>query len=397
MEKIAIVTSTRAEFGLLSPVIIALRAYESNDLKVELLVTGTHLSNEYGWTKDEIEHSGLRIDKEIFVGVNSKQEMDISRNQADVLIKFTEVFCAERYSGIVILGDRYEMLAVAIAAGNTQTPIFHLCGGDTTEGAADEWIRHSISKMSYLHFVTNQESYRRVLQMGESPERIFNYGSTSIDNILHSATMPKWEALESIGLAECRYAIGTYHPVTLESRDVENKIREFLDAIKDFPEIEFIVTKSNADLGGMCINNLLNLAEKEIGNLHVFSSLGMVRYLSLMRHAEFVIGNSSSGIIEAPTFGIPTVNIGDRQRGRLQAGSIINCESDRQSISAAIKKALGEEFRILCKNVKNPYGDGHAAGRIAEKIVETVKEKQISLKKKFYDLDVSYANSSLNE
>ncbi len=397
MEKIAVVTSTRAEFGLLSPVIIALRAYESNDLKIELLVTGTHLSNEYGLTKDEIEHSGLRIDKEIYVGVNSKQEMDISQNQADVLIKFTEVFCTERYSGVVILGDRYEMLAVAIAAGNTQTPIFHLCGGDTTEGAADEWIRHSISKMSYLHFVTNQISYRRVLQLGENPERIFNYGSTSIDNILHSAAMSKKEALESLGLSECRYAIGTYHPVTLENGDVEKKIGEFLDAVKDFPEIEFIVTKSNADLGGMCINKLLDAAEKEISNLHIFSSLGMVRYLSLMRYAEFVIGNSSSGIIEAPTFGIPTVNIGDRQKGRLQAGSIINCESDRQSISTAIREALSEEFRLLCKTVKNPYGDGRAAGRIAEKIVETVKGGSISLKKKFYDLDAPNVDSSLNE
>lgn len=172
MEKIAVVTSTRAEFGLLLPVIIALRAYESNDLKIELLVTGTHLSNEYGLTKDEIEHSGLRIDKEIYVGVNSKQEMDISQNQADVLIKFTEVFCTERYCGVVILGDRYEMLAVAIAAGNTQTPIFHLCGGDTTEGAADEWIRHSISKMSYLHFVTNQKVTDGFCSWGEPGENI---------------------------------------------------------------------------------------------------------------------------------------------------------------------------------------------------------------------------------
>lgn len=209
--------------------------------------------------------------------------------------------------------------------------------------------------------------------------------------------MPKKEALESLGLSECRYAIGTYHPVTLENGDVQKGIGEFLDAVKDFPKIEFIVTKSNADLGGMCINKLLDAAEKDISSLHVFSSLGMVRYLSLMRYAEFVIGNSSSGIIEAPTFGVPTVNIGDRQKGRLQAASIINCEPDRQSISTAIREALSEEFRLLCKNVKNPYGDGCAAGRIAEKIVKTVKESRISLKEKFYDLDTSNVDSSLNE
>lgn len=386
MNKIAVVTSTRAEFGLLQPLIAALRKYENKEWKTELLVTGAHLAPEYGYTVDEIKRSGLRIDKEISISVDSKRETDISKNQADALVKFTEVFVNERYAGVVILGDRYEMLAVAIAAGNTCTPVFHLCGGDTTEGAADEWIRHSISKMGYLHFVTNRESYQRVLQLGEEPQRVFNYGSTSIDNILRNANMSKAEALEKIGMTECRYALGTYHPVTLEGGNVEWQIAEFLDVISRFPDLEFIVTKSNADMGGTSINEMLDTAQRKIPNLHVFASLGMAGYLSLMKYAEFVIGNSSSGIIETPAFQIPTVNIGDRQRGRLQAASIINCEPNRESIARAVEKALSEEFRSVCRRVKNPYGDGDAAERIAEKIWEILTEGKIDLKKKFYRL-----------
>ena len=279
------------------------------------------------------------------------------------------------------------MLAIAIAAGITNTPIFHLCGGDTTEGAIDEWIRHSITKMSYLHFVTNRESYKRVIQLGENPERVFNFGSTSIDNILNSATMSKTEALQSLGMPPCEYAVCTYHPVTLENGDIKNQMKEFFKAIQMFPEIEFIITKANADQGGSYINKILEETEPSIFNMHVYASLGVVRYLSLMKYAQFVLGNSSSGIIETPAFRIPTVNIGDRQKGRLQSASIINCDMNAQSIASAIKKAMTQEFRSLCGKVVSPYGDGRAGNRIAEKIVETVKAGNIDLKKKFYDMN----------
>lgn len=383
MKKIAIVTTTRAEYGLLCPVIEELRKHESDDLRVELIVTGTHLSEKYGKTINEIE---CRIDHEIVIPVDSESEQDISNNQAEALVKFTELFSKEKYDAVMLLGDRYETLAIAIAAGNTRTPVFHLCGGDTTEGALDEWVRHSITKISYLHFVTNEESWKRVIQLGEDPERVFNFGSTSIDNIITVANMSKAEALDSIGLSDCRYAVCTYHPVTMEGGSVDGQIAEFLGAITEYPDIEFIITKSNADQGGARINELLDKANDEIKNLHVFASLGTRRYLSLMRYAEFVLGNSSSGIIETPAFRVPTVNIGDRQRGRLQSESTINCGTTTKDIVYAIKTAMSDDFKDICKNVVSPYGDEHAAKQIADKAIEVVINGRIDLKKKFFDL-----------
>lgn len=384
MKKIAVVTATRAEYGLLSPVISELRKRESNEMKIDLIVTGTHLSDKYGMTIDEIKE---RVDHKIPISIKSSSEADISANQAEALIKFTELFIREHYNAVLLLGDRYETLAIAIAAGNTRTPTFHLCGGDTTEGALDEWIRHSITKISYLHFVSNEDSRRRVVQLGEEPARVFNYGSTSIDNILTVADMRKDEALQSVGLSDCRYAVCTYHPVTMEGGSVDRQIEEFLEAIKAFPDIQFIVTKSNADQGGARINELLDEAEKKIENLHVFTSLGIRRYLSLMKYSEFVLGNSSSGIIETPAFHVPTVNIGDRQRGRLQSESIINCGTTSGEIITAVSKAMTYEHKEACRNVVSPYGDGHAAERIAEKTIEVIISGGIDLKKKFYDLN----------
>ena len=383
MKKIAVVTTTRAEYGLLSPVIKEIRKHESPALQCDLIVSGTHLSENYGKTVDEIDD---RIDHIVPIPVLSDTALDISNNQAEALVRFTELFLREEYSAVLLLGDRYETLSIAIAAGNTRTPVFHLCGGDTTEGALDEWIRHSITKISILHFVTNEESRRRVIQLGEDPDRVFNYGSTSIDNILNYSIPGKAEVLSDIGLPDCRFALCTYHPVTLGDTSVDIQIAEFLEAVRSFSDIEFIVTKSNADQGGGRINTLLDEAEKQIPNLHVFASLGARRYLSLMKHSEFVLGNSSSGIIETPAFHIPTVNIGDRQKGRLQSESIINCDPDASAIKEAIRAALSETHRAISRTVISPYGDGHAAVRIAEKTIETVEKGRIDLKKQFYDL-----------
>lgn len=383
MKKIAVVTATRAEYGLLSPVIKELRKYENGEFRADLIVTGTHLSHSYGMTVEEIDD---RIDQRIPISVKSESEADISANQAEALVKFTELFLAEKYNAVFLLGDRYETFAIATAAGNTRTPIFHFSGGDTTEGALDEWIRHSITKISYLHFVTNEESKKRVIQLGEDPKRVFNYGSTSIDNIMRIANMSKQEALSSVGLEDCRYALCTYHPVTMEGGKVDDQVDDFLSALTAFRDLQFIVTKSNADYGGARINEILDKADKEIDNLHVFTSLGIRRYLSLMKYAVFVLGNSSSGIIETPAFCVPTVNVGDRQRGRLQSESIINCGTTADEIIKAINKALSDEHKAICQSIISPYGDGHAAEKIAKKAVEVVLDWRIDLKKKFYDL-----------
>lgn len=387
MRKIAIVTATRAEYGLLFPIIRELRNYESDELKIELIVTGTHLVKEYGETIRDIENDGVRIDKTINISVNSKSEVDIANNQADVLQKFALLFSEERYTAVIILGDRYEMLMVAIAAVNMHIPIVHLYGGDTTEGAMDECIRHSISKMSYLHFATNEDSRQRIIQLGENPDRVFNYGAPGTDNILNMKTYSRKEALESIGLKECRYAICTYHPVTLEEGDIEQQIMDFLEALSSFESLEFIITKSNADKGGALINSILERECAKRSNIHVFTSLGIKRYLSLMKYSEAVIGNSSSGIMEAPAFGVPTVNIGDRQKGRLQAKSTINCQADKNSIIAAITEATSEKMKDICKNIDNPYGNGKSSERIAKKIVETFSYP-VDLKKKFYTIQI---------
>lgn len=386
MKRIAVVTATRAEYGLLMPVIRKLRKLENDLFHVDLIVTGTHLSHDYGYTVDEIKYDGIRIDSMVPISLSSESEMAISANQVDVLLKFTDIFSAEKYAGIVILGDRYEMLAVAIAASNTRTPIFHLCGGDTTEGAMDEWIRHSITKMSYLHFPTNEQSRKRIIQLGESPDRVFNYGSTSIDNIMGMKLLSKNEVFTRLGLESCRYALCTYHPVTMEDISVEKSIYQFLDAIKKFKNIEFIVTKSNADCGGSIINRLLEDAASEMSNIHLYSSLGAKLYLSTMRYASFVIGNSSSGIIETPSFCIPTINIGNRQRGRLQADSVINCSDDKESVVSAIQMALSDDFIERCKMVVNVYGKGNAAPRIARMMYDVVINQDINLMKNFYDM-----------
>ena len=386
MKRLAIVTTTRAEYGLLSPVITELRKRESEHFRIELIVTGTHLSDKYGMTVSEIENAGVRIDYRIPIPVASDTAQDISGNQADVLVKFTRLFMEEQFDALMLLGDRYETLSIAIAAGNTHTPIFHLCGGDTTEGAIDEWIRHSITKISYLHFVTNEKSGKRVIQMGENPSRVFNYGSTSIDNIMVVAKRNKQDALASIGLPDCRYALCTYHPVTMDDVSVDAEVDCIKSVIRMFPDIVFIFTKANADQGGGRINSLLDKAASEMENLYLYSSLCVKQYLSLMCYADFIFGNSSSGIIEAPAFHVPTVNVGDRQKGRLRSKSVIDCPVNDRAIMEAVQKAESLEFRESIKNDITPYGDGHAAEKIAEKAYEMIMFGSINLKKSFHEI-----------
>lgn len=385
MNTIGIITATRAEYGLLYPVIKALRRYESDKIQVDLIVTGTHLVAEYGETINDILKDGIRIDEILKIPTKSNNGIDISLNQADILVKFANLFGKKKYSAVVLLGDRYETLMFAIAAANLLIPIIHLYGGDTTEGALDESIRHSITKMSFLHFPTNEISRQRIIQLGEDPKRVFNFGAPGTDNIVNAEIFSKKEALESIGLHDCKYALCTYHPVTLEDVDIKHQIMDFIEALSEYSDYEFIITKSNSDQGGALINSILDEEAKNRSNIHIFASLGFKRYLSLMKYAEAVIGNSSSGIMEAPSFQVPTVNIGDRQRGRLQASNTINCNSDKESIVRAIKKAFSNDMKRRCTEVISPYGDGNAGEKIAKKIIEML-DRPIDLKKTFNDM-----------
>ena len=387
MKTIAVITSTRAEYGLLYPVISRFRALESDDFRCSLLVTGTHLSGRFGNTVDEIERDGIRIDERIVCSTGSANETDIAKNMSDTIEKFTACFSQNRYDAVMVLGDRYEIMAVVIAAMICRIPVFHIGGGDISEGAIDDVIRHSITKMSYLHFPTNGESRQRIIQLGEDPERVFDVGSTSIDNILNENLMTKAEAMESVGLSDCDFIICTYHPETIEQTGMK-EVKDLVTVLAGLP-LEVIVTKSNSDLGGEEINRYLDEAGKLYDNIHVYASLGRIRYLSLMKYAKCVVGNSSSGIVETPAMHIPTVNIGDRQRGRLRASSVFDCRADEKSIRDTIGFALSEKGQKIARECDNPYGDGHAAERIVEKSISFLG-KDIDLKKQFYSLPGDY-------
>lgn len=385
MKKILMVSSTRADYGLLYPVIKKFREQENQDFQLLLAVTGTHLSKEYGYTIEEIEKDHIRVDHKIECPVLSQKETDIAENMAVTIRFFTELFMKELPEAVLVLGDRYEIMAVVIAAMICKLPVFHIAGGDTTEGAIDENIRHCITKMSYLHFTTNPEAEKRVIQMGESPDRVYNVGSTSVDNILGEKLLSKQAVLDSLELSECKYVLCTYHPVTLEKSSSIQEIKNLMDVLKNL-DCEVIITKSNADLGGSEINQYLDKAAEKYSNIHVYSSLGRIRYLSAMKYAECVIGNSSSGIIETPVFHIPTVNIGDRQKGRLCADSVFNTPLEKDALQKTIEYAMSEEGKQRAKQAVNPYGDGHTAKQIVEISMKYIKNP-INIKKCFENVN----------
>lgn len=385
-EKICIMTATRAEYGLLKRLIGKLIEKEYD---VRIAVTGMHLSSSFGYTLKEIEEDGYRVDTKIPILSKEDTAGGISKAMAEAIIKFADYFAASNPKMLVVLGDRYETLAVCIAAMNERIPIIHIHGGETTEGAIDECIRHAVSKMSYLHFTSCEEYRRRVIQLGEDPKRVFNVGGLGVENIVHLKKMSKDELFGKLNLSwnrETPYGVVTFHPVTLEEGTGERQMEELLLALQEFPQMNFIITKSNADEGGRKMNQLLERYVKNNPHTALFDSLGMTKYLNAVRDAEMVVGNSSSGILEVPSFQIPTVNIGDRQKGRIQASSVINCKADRQDIVKAMKKALSKEFKEIAATAVNPYGEGQATDKISEKIDKFMSEGSIYLKKTFYDI-----------
>lgn len=386
MKTITILTATRAEYGLLYPLIKKLE--ESKKYNVKLVVTGAHLAPEFGLTYREIEKDGIEIDKKIEILLSSDTPAAISKTMGLALISFADYFKDSKPDALIVLGDRYETLAVCCAAMNERIPIIHLYGGETTEGAIDEAVRHAITKMSFLHFTSTEQYRKRVIQLGENPERVFCVGAIGIENAMKKKLMTREELALSLDFKlDGDYAVVTFHPVTLEECSAQKQYEQVLRAFDRHSNMKYIITKANADSGGRIINQMTEEYAQKHNNVYVIESLGMVRYLSALKYAKMVIGNSSSGLVEAPSFRIPTINIGDRQRGRICAGSVINCNPEEEQISLAMEKACSEEFRNFVKNVINPYGDGNVSDKMIKIIDQFMSKDIIELKKKFYDLE----------
>lgn len=382
---ICIVTGTRAEYGILYWL---LKEIESdNELELQLIVTGMHLSPEFGLTYQTIEKE-FNINKKIEMLLSSDTAIGISKSMGLALISFSEAYEELQPDIVVVLGDRYEIFSAVSAAMIARIPIAHLHGGETTEGAFDEAIRHSITKMSHLHFTATQEYKNRVIQLGEHPSRVFNVGGIGVENIKRLKLLSKEEFEKSIDFKlNKKNILVTFHPVTLENSTAKEQFQELLDTIDKLENTNIIFTKANSDIDGRVINQMID--EYVFNNSHKaisFTSLGQIRYLSALQYVDAMVGNSSSGLAEAPSFKIGTINIGERQKGRIKASSIIDCEPNQKSIKKAFEKLYSNKFQELLKSVNNPYDNGSTSKKIIE-ILKNIDLKNI-LKKSFYDLKV---------
>lgn len=387
MKNVCVVTTTRAEYGLLKNVINLID--KSNKLNLILVVTGTHLSEKFGRTISEIYEDGIKINKCIDILSNRNDNIGITETIGNASYLFGEFFSENKIDVLVVCGDRYELLPICLSALCFKIPIAHISGGEVTEGAIDDSVRHSITKMSYLHFPACEKYRRRIIQLGENPNRVFNFGDVGVENVYKISYMTKNELEEALKIKlDGKYMSVTFHPVTLDEVLPEVQFKELLQAIEKFEDIKFIFSKANADAGGEKINTLIDQYVASHKNAFVFDSLGVVKYLSLLKYSCGIIGNSSSGIVEAPSLNIPTINIGDRQRGREQAQSIINCIPKKEKIIKAINYALSEEFTNIVMNSQNPYGLGNTAKNIVDTIEEFLYKDNIELKKSFYDINL---------
>ena len=383
MKKVAVVTATRAEYGILRPLIMRLEA--EAEIELQLLVTGTHLSEKYGKTEDEIVKDGLPIYARIPILEEGNSAYDVSCTMANAIKGFAGYFAEEHPDLLVVLGDRTEMLGICSAAMNERVPIAHLHGGELTEGAVDDCVRHALTKMSYLHFPASEEYRRRIIQLGENPDRVFNVGALGVENILKTPLLSYEEMCESVGIPQGKkFVVVTFHPVTLEDESVEKQVDALIEAMRQRDEYFYLITKANADVGGELVNARFEEYCQSVSNAKLVASLGMQRYLSAVKFSCFVLGNSSSGIIEAPAFGVPTVNIGDRQKGRLMADTIIQCSNETEEIVAAMDRAAQAEHVV-----SGLYGDGNTSERIVDIIKDFLFEGKVDLKKKFYDVEFS--------
>ncbi|MBV1883760.1 MAG: UDP-N-acetylglucosamine 2-epimerase (hydrolyzing) [Pseudomonadales bacterium] len=383
--RICIVTATRAEYGLLYWLLKDFQGAE--DFEVDLVVTGMHLSAQYGYTYRDIEADGFNIHHKIEMLLSSDTPTGMSKSIGLGLIGFADLLCASSYDFVLVLGDRYELLAIVQAALMAVIPVIHLSGGELTEGVIDDCIRHAITKMSHLHFVTNERYRQRVIQMGEHPERVYTVGEPGLEHLRRSTLLSKSE-LEVVLDFPIRGSLFlvTYHPETLNGDSVEAACDALFQALSSFENASIIISYPNADASGnLIITAIDSFAAVRKGRVYVTKSLGHINYLSALSLADVVIGNSSSGLVEAPSFETPTVNVGDRQKGRLKAISVIDVKADAKPIVNAISRALSEEFKAAIVDVENPYGDGHTT----EKVITALRtvDPATLIPKSFYDLE----------
>ena len=382
--KICVVTGSRAEYGLLYWLMKAIQ--RDRDLHLQLVVTGMHLSPEFGLTYKVIENDGFPIDEKVELLLSSDSSTSIAKSVGLGTIGFSDAFKRLRPDVIVGLGDRYELLSAAIAAMVMRIPLAHIHGGEATEGLIDEAIRHCITKMSHLHFTAREEYRKRVVQLGEDPRTVFNFGAIGIDNIKHLRLLTKQDFERKIGISLKRKNILiAFHPVTLEDDINGNQFNELILALDAVPGALLIFTKPNADTNGrVIIQKIDDYVAANRSRAVSFMSMGQQLFLSALRFVDFIVGNSSSGIIEMPSFKNGTINIGDRQRGRVKASSVLDCAPRKESILAAIEVLGSKEFQTELKKVKNPYGEGGTSSRI-KKVLKNYDLNGI-VKKSFYDI-----------
>lgn len=381
--KICVVTGTRAEYGILYWLIKEIQ--QDPDLELQIIATGMHLSPEFGLTYRQIEEDGFVINEKVEMLLSADTASSIAKSTGIGTIGFSDSISRLNPDLVIILGDRFEALSAAQTALILNIPIVHIHGGEITHGAYDDAIRHAITKMSYLHFVSTETYRNRVIQLGEHPDRVFNVGALGVENIKKIIFLTKYELEKSlhINLSNPIFLI-TFHPTTLSENPLEG-IEELLNVLESFKDVTMVFTKANADNQGRQVNQMINyFVNHQPTNRKLFDSLGTLRYLSLLKHVNVVVGNSSSGILEAPYLNTATVNIGDRQKGRIRSDSVFDCSTDVESIIDAINKALNFKF-VEGKRYKH-YGDGNAS----VKIIEILKRSIIkSTMKEFYDREVT--------
>lgn len=389
MDKVCVVTGTRADYGLLRPLLFKLR--QNDDIDLQLVVTGSHLSEKFGNTQREIQDDGFLnyVKMSIPIENDSKEGMAFSTGVA--LQKFAALLAKSKPDLLVVLGDRFEIFAAAAAAHMVGIPTAHISGGDVTEGAVDDAIRHCITKMSVLHFPGCEQSRKRIIQMGEQPDMVFNVGELGVENCLDQDLMTRADLADNLqfGFIKGDYAVVTFHPVTMEYNTAEWQLQELIRAMEQMSDLGYIITLANADAGGRLINEIWFREGEKHTNWLVVPSLGLLRYLSAVKYAKLVVGNSSSGVVEAPALHTPTINIGDRQKGRMMAESIVCCEPRCKDIIKAMNVALTDEFQKKAMRVVSPFGDGTTSDKILERIITFLKEKKLKHEKHFYDIEFS--------